>query len=643
MAKTGKLSINSENMLPIIKKWLYSDRDIFVREQVANACDAITKLKKLEGAGEFTAPEGNEYEVRVEVDPEEKTLSFIDNGIGMTAEEVEKYITQIAFSGASEFLKKYEGKTDADQIIGHFGLGFYSAFMVADEVHIDTLSYLEGAEAVHWESDGVSDYAIGAGERKERGTKITLFINDDCLEFCNEYKIREILGKYCSFMPTPIFVKDVSRAADKRREEDFVPEERRAESPVNDTEPLWTKRASECTDEDYKAFYRKVFNDYREPLFWIHLNTEFPFSLRGILYFPQINTEYDALEAQIKLYNNQVFIADNIKEVIPEFLMTLKGVIDCPDLPLNVSRSALQNDGTVKKICEYISKKVADKLGGMCKTDRENYEKNWDAISPFIKYGCIRDEKFADKMGGSILFKNLDGKYLTLKEYADEHGLKAGAEEKPEDASENEKPEAEKEEEKDVIYYVTDPVKQAQYISMFKSGGRDAVILKDKIDQPFIGQLEQRNEKIKFARIDSELSEELLSEEKVGEDEEKAISEAFTKALGGDGVEVKASNMKDSDVAAVITLSEEERRMQDMMKMYGMSDTSLYKGKTTLVVNAAHPLAAFVRDNGDSEAGRLVAKQVFDMARLTHEGLSQEEMTEFIKRSNKVLEMIAGK
>ena len=695
MAKTGKLSINSENMLPIIKKWLYSDHDIFVREQIANACDAITKLKKLEGVGEYKPEVSPEYRVDVIVNPDEHTLKFIDNGIGMTEEEVEKYITQIAFSGATEFLKKYEGKTDQDQIIGHFGLGFYSAFMVADEVHIDTLSYQEGAKPVHWESDGESEYAIGEGTKQGTGTEITLFLNDECYEFCNEYRIRSILEKYCSFMPTPIFLTDASEGAKKREAEEderratrnaknkedavkraredaekdapegcaeeekkrladeaaakaeaeFKPEVKPVPQPINDIHPLWTKRASECTEEEYKGFYRKVFNDYKEPLFYIHLNTEYPFNLRGILYFPKINTEYDALESQIKLYNNQVFIADNIKEVIPEFLMTMKGVIDCPDLPLNVSRSALQNDGTVKKICEYISKKVADKLSGMCKTDRENYEKYWDDISPFIKYGCIKDIKFADKMMDYMLFKDLEGKYLTLKEYAEKNAIVLKEEKKEgEEADTEVVEEAGKENEepkKTPVFYVTDEVQQAQYIAMFRKEGKDAVILKEHIDNPFISQLEQRNDKIRFARIDAELAEDFVAADEVKKEDADALSESFKKNLGNDKLTVEVKSMKDEDVAAIITLSEENRRMQDMMKMYGMgNDTGMFGGAETLVLNANHPLVKYVLTHGDEEIVPTIEKQLYDLAVLSHKPLTQEEMTAFVKRSNEIMLML---
>ena len=530
--KHGSLSINSENIFPIIKKWLYSDHDIFFRELVSNGCDAITKLKKLALIGEYTYPEGHKDSIRVIVNPEEKTLKFIDTGLGMTAEEVEEYINQIAFSGAAAFLEKYKDKANDDQIIGHFGLGFYSAFMVADEVHIDTLSYQENAVPVHWECDGGTEYSMSDGSRTEIGTEITLFLNEDSLEFANEYRAREVIEKYCSFMPVEIFLEKANAPQEYEtideadlRDDDVVVEhihedakteevekedgtkETKEISParervkinkrpvsLSDTHPLWTKHPNECTDEEYKTFYRKVFRDYKEPLFWIHLNMDYPFNLKGILYFPKINTEYDSIEGTIKLYNNQVFIADNIKEVIPEFLMLLKGVIDCPDLPLNVSRSALQNDGFVKKISDYISKKVADKLTGMCKTDRESYEKYWDDISPFIKFGCLKDEKFCDKMTDYILFKDLDGKYLTLKDLVPEEKAEekaesedvdivenadeTAAEDKAEETTAGEESDEEKEPEKTTIFYVTDEVQQSQYINMFKEEGKDAVILK---------------------------------------------------------------------------------------------------------------------------------------------------------------------
>ncbi len=693
MTRTGNLSINSENMLPIIKKWLYSDHDIFVRELVANGCDAITKLKKLEGVGEYTQPEGHKYRIDVITNPDEKTLTFIDNGLGMTEEEVVEYITQIAFSGASKFLEKYQGKADGEQIIGHFGLGFFSAFMVADEVHIDTLSYLPDAKPVHWESDGTSEYTIEDGDKAEIGTKITLYLNEDSLEFCNEYRIKEVLTKYCSFMPVEIYLTDEGPTADKRRADEAKREEENARkryeeakarveeaeakgekpndwdveaakaprpyapavpTPVNDIHPLWSKMPSECTEEEYKAFYRKVFNDYKEPLFWIHLNTDYPFNLHGILYFPRVNTEYDTLEAEIKLYNNQVFIADNIKEVIPEFLMALKGVIDCPDLPLNVSRSALQNDGTVKKIADYISRKVADKLSGMCKNEREEYEKCWDNINPFIKFGCIRDEKFADKMLDYILFKDLDDKYLTLEEYKEknalsepeeEEGEKESAETAEENGTETEQKDAEeeKEPEKATVYYVTDEVQQAQYIAMFRSGKKDAVILRHAIDQPFIQQLEQRNEKLKFARIDAELNEDMIRKTAVKKKDAEALTKTFKDALGKDLLNVEASNIKDKEIAAILTLPEESRRMADMMKMYGVDDPASvgFGSAETLIVNASHPLVKYILAHPDDENVPKLCAQLYDLAALSHKSLTQEQMTAFVKRSNEIMMLLA--
>ena len=644
-AKKGSLSISSENIFPIIKKWVYSDHDIFARELVSNGCDAITKLKKLDMMGEYTLPDDYKGKIQVIVNPEEKTLKFIDNGLGMTADEVEEYITQIAFSGATEFLNKYKDKTTEDDMIGHFGLGFYSAFMVADEVHIDTLSYKEGAKPVHWVSEGGTEYEMEEGDKEEVGSEITLFLNEDCVEFSNEYRIREVLEKYCSFMPVEIFVSKANAEPEyetipedevldtdtvvEHIHEDAKMEEKENEngekemvevSPasdkakivkrpvsISDPAPLWTKHPNECSKEDYIDFYRKVFMDYKEPLFWIHLNMDYPFNLKGILYFPKINTEYDSIEGTIKLYNNQVFIADNIKEVIPEFLMVLKGVIDCPDLPLNVSRSALQNDGFVQKISEYISKKVADKLSGMCKTDKENYEKYWDDISPFIKFGCLKDEKFCEKMSDYVLFKNLDHKYMTLKECIEKNGGKAEPEEKTE--GENAEQSAEKKEtEKTTIYYVTDEQQQSQYINMFKKEGLDAVILSHNIDSPFITQMEQKNEHIKFQRIDADLTDHF--KEDVSEEEKEAFKEKtdslveiFRKALGNDKLEVKVEKMKDENVASMITLSEESRRMQEMMKMYGMSgmDPSMFGTNATLILNANHPLVEYVVAHKDGE------------------------------------------
>ena len=679
--KHGSLSINSENIFPIIKKWLYSDHDIFVRELVSNGCDAITKLKKLEVMGEYNFPEGYKPEIQVIVNPDEKTLKFIDNGIGMTAEEVEKYITQIAFSGATQFLEKYKDKTTDDQMIGHFGLGFYSAFMVADEVHIDTLSYTEGAQPVHWSCDGGTEYDIQEGNKNTIGTEITLFLNEDCLEFANEYRMREILEKYCSFMPVHIYLSKANAPQEyetideaELRDDDVVVEHIHEEakteekenengekevvevSPakdkvkinkrpvsISDINPLWMKHPNECTDDDYKEFYRKVFMDYKEPLFWIHLNMDYPFNLKGILYFPKINTEYDSIEGTIKLYNNQVFIADNIKEVIPEFLLLLKGVIDCPDLPLNVSRSALQNDGFVRKISEYITKKVADKLTGMCKTDRESYEKYWDDISPFIKFGCIKDAKFAEKMSDYVLFKNLDGKYLTLKDCIEENKA-AEEEEKPAETEEKTEENAEeKEKTSTVIYYVTDEVQQSQYINMFKEAGKDAVILKHNIDTPFISHLEQKDQNLKFKRIDADLTEELREEGTADEETVKALTDLFRKNLNKEKLEVRVEKLKNENVAAMITLSEESRRMQDMMKMYNMygMDSSMFGGGETLVLNANHPLVKFIVDNGEASQVPVICEQLYDLAMLSHKQLSPEEMTKFVQRSNEILLMLA--
>jgi molecular chaperone HtpG len=678
--KHGNLSINSDNIFPIIKKWLYSDHDIFYRELVSNGCDAITKLKKLEAVGEYTFEDKYKPMVKVIVNPTEKTLKFIDNGIGMTADEVEEYITQIAFSGATEFLEKYKDKTSDDQIIGHFGLGFYSAFMVADEVEIDTLSYQEGSEPVHWYCDGGTEYDMTTGTRTEVGTEITLHLNEDSLEFANEYRAREVLSKYCSFMPVEIFLENATAEEqyetipeDELTEDDTViehihedakMEEKEKEdgtkemvevSPaqdkvkivkrpvsLSDPHPLWTKHPNECSKDDYIDFYRKVFMDYKEPLFWIHLNMDYPFNLKGILYFPKINTEYDSIEGTIKLYNNQVFIADNIKEVIPEFLMLLKGVIDCPDLPLNVSRSALQNDGFVKKISDYITKKVADKLTGMCKTDRESYEKYWDDISPFIKYGCLKDAKFCDKMNDYILFKNLDHEYLTLKDVVEKAGGSLEAPEKPE-GSEEENAAAP---EKTTLYYVTDEQQQSQYINLFKNEGMDAVILSHNIDSAFISSLEQRNQTIEFQRIDADLTDTL--KEEASEAAEGIIAKAddlteiFRKALGNDKLEVKVEALKDASVSAMVTLSEQSRRMQEMMKMYGMAgmDPSMFGTDVTLILNANHPLVSYVLENRDSEHTPMICEQLYDLATLGNRPLNPEEMTKFVERSNKIMVLL---
>ena len=657
-AKKGSLSISSENIFPIIKKWVYSDHDIFARELVSNGCDAITKLKKLDMMGEYTLPDDYKGKIQVIVNPEEKTLKFIDNGLGMTADEVEEYITQIAFSGATEFLNKYKDKTTEDDMIGHFGLGFYSAFMVADEVHIDTLSYKEGAKPVHWVSEGGTEYEMEEGDKEEVGSEfmpVEIFVSKANAE--PEYETipeDEVLD-------TDTVVEHIHEDAKMEEKENENGEKEMVEvSPasdkakivkrpvsISDPAPLWTKHPNECSKEDYIDFYRKVFMDYKEPLFWIHLNMDYPFNLKGILYFPKINTEYDSIEGTIKLYNNQVFIADNIKEVIPEFLMVLKGVIDCPDLPLNVSRSALQNDGFVQKISEYISKKVADKLSGMCKTDKENYEKYWDDISPFIKFGCLKDEKFCEKMSDYVLFKNLDHKYMTLKECIEKNGGKAEPEEKTE--GENAEQSAEKKEtEKTTIYYVTDEQQQSQYINMFKKEGLDAVILSHNIDSPFITQMEQKNEHIKFQRIDADLTDHF--KEDVSEEEKEAFKEKtdslveiFRKALGNDKLEVKVEKMKDENVASMITLSEESRRMQEMMKMYGMSgmDPSMFGTNATLILNANHPLVEYVVAHKDGENTEMFCHQLYDLAMLAHKPLSPEEMTEFVKRSNEIMMKLA--
>ena len=695
--KHGSLSINSDNIFPIIKKWLYSDHDIFYRELISNGCDAVTKLKKLDMMGEYSLPEDYKAKIEVVVDPEKKTLTFIDNGIGMTDDEVEEYINQIAFSGATDFIEKYKDKTNEDQIIGHFGLGFYSAFMVADEVHIDTLSYKEGAKAVHWECDCGTEFEMKEGDKDSVGTKITLFLNEECLEFCNEYKAREIIKKYCSFMPTEIYLSKENTTETQiiLKEEKFDTDEvvediteegkpildeegketgekepaveklkiKKRPELLNETTPLWSKHPNECTKEEYLDFYRKVFQDYKEPLFWIHLNMDYPFNLKGILYFPKINMEYESIEGVIKLYNNQVFIADNIKEVIPEFLMLLKGVIDCPDLPLNVSRSALQNDGFVKKISDYISKKVADKLSGMCKTEKEEYEKYWDDISPFIKFGCLKDDKFCEKMTDYILFKNLDDNFLTLPECLEvkpidsqedvenstgavnENGEKVEAEVVTDDSEED----AEEEKKEKVIYYVTDEKQQSQYINMFKQAKMDAVILTDNIDQPFINQLEAKNEGIKFSRIDADLTDTFKAKtskktQKELEEAAEEISKVFKKALKKENIQIKVDKLKSKKISSMITVSEESRRMQDMMKMYAMPgmDMNMFGGQNgeTLVLNANHPLVQYVLENKDGEHVSMICEQLYDLASLQNAPLSPEAMTKFVARSNDIMMLL---
>ena len=722
-AKHGSLSINSDNLFPIIKKWLYSDHDIFFRELISNGCDAITKLKKLDMMGEYALADDYKAKIQVIVNPEEKTLTFIDNGIGMTADEVEEYINQIAFSGATDFIEKYKDKANEDQIIGHFGLGFYSAFMVADEVEIDTLSWQDGAQAVHWTCDGGTEFDMEDGTRTEVGTTITLHINEDCLEFCNEYKAKEVIKKYCSFMPTEIWLSKANTTEtqiikeDEKLSTDEVVEEIKKEKEedeqklkikkrpelLNETQPLWAKHPNECTKEEYLEFYRKVFQDYKEPLFWIHLNMDYPFNMKGILYFPKINMEYESIEGTIKLYNNQVFIADNIKEVIPEFLMLLKGVIDCPDLPLNVSRSALQNDGFVKKISEYITKKVADKLSGMCKTEKEEYEKYWDDISPFIKFGCLKDDKFCEKMTDYILFKNLDGEYMTLPECLEVNKIdpdeaddaenvaagdgnaetagESGGQDEPDSAAAGENAEAgavdengekveaevvdeaekvdgevldedgepvEEEKKEKVIYYVTDEKQQSQYINMFKAAKMDAVVLTHNIDQPFVSQLEAKNEGIKFQRIDADLTDTFKAKtskkaEKEMEEQAEEIAKLMKKALKKDAIKVKIEKLKNKKISSMITLSEESRRMQDMMKMYSMPgmDMGMFgKEGETLILNANHPLVEYVLEHQDGENVKLICEQLYDLALLQQAPLEPEAMTKFVARSNEIMMML---
>lgn len=682
----GNLSIHSENIFPIIKKWLYSDHDIFVRELISNGSDAITKLKKLEIMGEAELPEDNHYQLKVTVNPEQKTICFSDNGVGMTADEVREYINQIAFSGAQKFMEKYKDKTNEDQIIGHFGLGFYSAFMVASRVSIDTLSWQDGAQPVHWESDGGTEYEMEDGVRTERGTDITLFLNEESYEFSNEYRVKEIIKKYCSFMPVEIYFENANEAKKEEKkvvdatvDEDGVAaeakEEEKKPEPINNPHPLWAKHPNDCTEEEYKNFYRDVFHDYKEPLFWIHLNMDYPFNLKGILYFPKINTEYDSLEGLIKLYSNQVFIADNIKEVIPEFLMLLKGVIDCPDLPLNVSRSALQNDGFVKKISEYISKKVADKLAGMYKVERESYEKFWDDISPFIKFGCLKDEKFREKIKDVIIYKNLEGKYLTLEEYVNankpadaeasdkkdetkaegsEDKCDCGHDHNHEEGCEcghdhnHEEEEEIDESKKTVVYYVTDLKQQSQYINMFKEAGMDALILTHNIDQPFITQLEYQDQKIRFQRIDADITDSFKAEtkkkdKKVLENNTKAMTDLFRKVLGKEKLEVKVEKFKNEKVSSVMTLSEESRRMQDMMRMYNMSgmDMGGFGGGETLVLNANNKLVQYILTNESAEQTPMICEQLYDLAMLSHKPLEPEAMTKFIQRSNEIMMFLA--
>ena len=643
----GNLSIDSENIFPIIKKWLYSDHDIFIRELISNGVDAITKMKRLDSMGEASVEEGTHFMVTVTSSPSEKTLTFQDNGIGMTKEEVEKYINQIAFSGAADFLEKYKDKDQSEQIIGHFGLGFYSAFMVADKVTIDTLSYQDGAESVHWESDGGLTYEMSEGNRLERGTTITLYLSEDSLEFANEYRVKEVINKYCSFMPVEIYYINEDKAKEeakkeieaevKSEEDEFIgdapkkddnvveAEETKKDEPkpLNEINPLWTRTPADCKDEDYIDFYQHLFLDFKEPLFWIHLNMDYPFNLKGILYFPRINPNMDKLEGTVKLYNNQVFVADNIKEVIPEFLLVLKGVIDCPDLPLNVSRSALQNDGFVAKISDYITKKVADKLIGMYKNHRDRYEELWDDLSPFIKFGCLRDNKFDEKMKDYMIFKNLEDKYITLPEYL----------EAAKDSHENQ------------VFYVSDAETQARYIQMFKDEGIDAIYLTHNIDNPYITMMEARDESVKFARIDSDLSANFKGEALSEEDEKKytdSLTETFKKALGVENIKIKVESLKDENVPSMLTQSEADRRMAEMMKMYseaGMGGMGMNLGQDTetLVLNSNNKLVKYVLDNPDEEITPTICSQLYDLAVLANKPLTAEELTRFVARSNEIL------
>ncbi len=635
--ENGNLSIHSENILPIIKKWLYSDKDIFIRELVSNGTDAITKLKKLVNLGEASEQEGTTYTVRVVLDEENKTIQVIDNGIGMTGDEVKQYINQIAFSGAEDFLHKFKDQTDAtNEIIGHFGLGFYSAFMVADKVQIDTLSYQEGAQAVQWVCTGGIEYEMDDSTRSERGTTITLYIGDDGKEFLNLYALRSTLEKYCSFMPVEIYVETAAKETPETEEvidatdvevdaEIEVPE---APKSINDTHPLWLKAPKDCTDEEYKAFYRKVFNDFNDPLFWIHLNMDYPFRLKGILYFPKLKHEFETAEGQIKLYNNQVFVADNIKEVIPEFLLLLKGTLDCPDIPLNVSRSFLQNDGYVTKISGYITKKVADKLTSLYKNEKENYEKFWNDISPFIKYGCLRDQKFYEKMKDVVIFQSTHGDYVTLAAYLERN----------------------KEKHENKVFYVSNEKQQSQYIKMFKEHDMEAVILPSTIDNPFMSHMEMHEKGITFSRIDADLSDSMKESGDQDEVQNKELQEAlesvFKTILGKDSLKVQAENLKAENVSGIILLSEQSRRMQEMSAMFGNMDMgSMFKDEQTLVLNKKNKLIQLILQQKDQEDKKedvaLLCEQVYDLALLSHKPLESEAMTRFIERSNKILEKLA--
>ncbi len=609
---TGNISVSSENIFPIIKKWLYSDKDIFLRELVSNGCDAVTKLKKLASIGKADLPEGEEFAVTVTLDKDAGTLSITDNGIGMTAEEIEKYITQIAFSGAADFLAKYKDEDEKNSgIIGHFGLGFYSAFMPSDKVEIDSLSYIDGAKAAKWTCDGSMEYDLSDGTRTARGTTVTLHIAEDSTEFLEEFTVRSILAKYCSFLPVEVYFKVLPEP----KAEDGEEKKSEKPKPINDTAPLWTKKPSDCTDDEYKQFYTKVFSDFNEPLFWIHLNVDFPFNLKGILYFPKINHEFAGQEGQIKLFNNQVFVADNVKEVIPEFLMLLKGVIDCPDLPLNVSRSFLQNDGYVKKISAHITKKVADKLGELFKKERESYNKYWDDINVFIKYGCMRDEKFYDRVKDYIIYKDLDGKYITLDEYLD------GKEKKE-------------------VFYVTDEKQQSQYINMLREQGQNAVILPMMMDTHFISFIEMKNEGVTFRRIDSAIADAVSDGSEKCENSDELI-DIFKKALGDESLKIEVHGLKSEDIPAMVLLSEQSRRMKEMYRSYGQQFagmSEMFKDEYTLTLNPNNALIKKL-PSLDEDTKKLVCEHIYDLAMLSNKPLEPEAMTKFVERSNKLLQM----
>lgn len=620
--KKGSISIHTENIFPIIKKWLYSDKDIFVRELISNGCDAINKYKKLVSLGEIENKQDQDYKINVTIDKDNSTLIFEDNGIGMTEEEVEKYINQVAFSGAEDFVNKYKDKmSEENDIIGHFGLGFYSAFMVSSKVQIDTLSYKEGAQAVKWVSEGQTEYELSASEdRKSRGTTITLFLADDSKEFLEEYTVRSIIDKYCSFLPVNIYldVKDSSKEKDENSENEI--------KPLNDTYPLWLKSPKDCTDDEYKEFYRKVFNTFDEPLFWIHLNVDYPFNLKGILYFPKLKNEFELIEGKVKLYNNQVFVADNIKEVIPEFLLLLKGVIDCPDLPLNVSRSFLQNDKDVSKISKHIIKKVADKLKSLYKSERDNFEKFWDDIQVFIKFGCLKDEGFYDKIKDILLFKDINSNYITLNDYLEKC----------------------KEKHENKVFYVSDEEQQSQYIKLFKDYDLDAVILDSSIDNHFISFIEFKNQGVTFNRIDADLSDVLKDKNEDENKENKTEIENLFKEYVKDKVkDYSVESLKSEDTTAIILVSEQSRRMAEMKSQFAGMDLGMnFEEEKTLVINDNSPiikkLVSLKDDESKKDQIELICNQIVDVALLANKELDAKELDEFINRNNKLMNMLIG-